>query len=116
MNLILNIGLVSATLGNLTAQQALDAVNAAGIFVYGSQVFESDSEPTLVLSVKFSRDLVAPDACSAVASVLGQDCIAIYAPDLRTGLLVGPRPWGEFDGRFFLMTDGTRLVKEAVPA
>jgi hypothetical protein len=117
MNLILNIGLVSSTRGNLTAQQALDAVNAAGILVYGSQVFESDTETTLVLSARAGYSYTPLVVrVTDLARELGQDCIAVFdAYGDKTGLY-GPHPWGEFDGRLFLMTDGTRLVTEEVAA
>lgn len=123
MRFILNIGLHSDTLGNLTAQFALDQVNAAGIFVYGSQVFESDTEPTLVVTAKYRstpsqvRMLVGyRQVLTQLARDLGQDCIAAWLPDDNRGELLGPRPWGDFDGRFFLTPDGQRLVEEPVTA
>ncbi len=117
MNFILNIGLKSETLGDITVAQALDAINAAGFFVYRPAVYESDTEPTLVAEIK-SDYSYTPMAVrlEQIASALGQDCIAVYHPVVARGRLWGPKPWGEFDGRFFLQLDGTRLVKEAVPA
>ena len=114
MNFILNIGLKSETLGDITAQQALNAVNAADVFVYGSQVFESDTEPTLVLSADFKTTKYSiAKTITALAKELGQDCIAIWLPEWNRGELHGPKAaaWGDFNPEFFLMPDGQPLVQ-----
>ena len=113
MNFILNIGLKSETLGDIPAQQALDAVNAADVFVYGSQVFESDTEPTLVLTARNGQPYIPMGPrFEQIAVALGQDCIAVVNTDMASGRLYGPRAaaWGDFNPEFFLMPDGTRLA------
>lgn len=119
MEVILNIGLaVDAT--SIAAHVALEIVKANGMLVKKSKVFQSDTEPTLVVTaIMTGHDSVENTrAIYRTAAGLGRDCIAVYTklPIQNYGALVGPRAaaWGAFNPEFFLMPDGTRLAQPAV--
>lgn len=108
MQLILNIGLKSEELGDIPAEKAFRVVEGMFGQVFGSRIVQSDTEPTLVVDIESAGNMAG---VSHVAASLGQDCVAAYAPGLKTGMLLGPRAdkWGEFNPEFFLMIDGRRL-------
>lgn len=120
MNLTLNIGLA---VNNGTFIEAVDAVQAAanaGFFIYGSEVHDSDTEPTLVLTATYDGSVGSQHASAyALAEALGQDCIAVYRHPLIAGLqgtgrLIGPRAdaWGAFNPEFFILPGGERLGQQ----
>jgi len=114
-NYTLNIGLAAPTGGFLEAAVVLQALSANGFFAHRSEVFDSDTEPTLVVSGHSAGDIFKskdwPRAAYRVAEALGQDCIAVYCDDLGAGTLAGPRApkWGDFNPKLFITIDGTRL-------
>ena len=112
MSFLLNIGLKSATLGDIEANTALAAVSRAGVFVWASAVHESDTEPTLVVSGHWQGPEGQGDAAvERLARELGQDCIAVYDEADDNGALYGPKPWGDCNPEFFLTLAGTRLAQ-----
>lgn len=121
MDVILNIGLNSDTLGSIETNTALQALSDNGFFVHGSQVFNSDTEPTLVVTGRLTGDDSVDNTKNLyrVAVLLGQDCIAVYSDRLIAfGALIGPRAaaWGDFNPEFFVMPDGSRLATPVAKA
>lgn len=120
---ILNIGLVRRDERHvqvIPARSALDALQAAGFtsamplnagHAYPT-VFESDTEPTLVVTVSIDYQLLL-EAIWKVCHALGQEAIAVWRPHSRRGSLYGPGVlvWGDFDPDRFIMPDGARLSK-----
>lgn len=120
MALILNIGLNLPRGGTLQATTALRAMEAYGLPAQSAALHHSDTEATLVATVRPGQ--VPPGKCATVqvrklAHALGQDCIAAYWDRERTGALLGPRAaaWGEFNPEFFILPGGHRLAAPAVP-
>jgi hypothetical protein len=123
MNLILNIGLegvpvqMSYTNGvpiPLVTRQFLatvQTVRAAGFRIQKAFIAQSDTEPTAVLSVDDHDDPGLDNRIDMLSTALGQDCIAVWNLYESFGQLIGPRAdkWGEFNPKFFIMPDGTRL-------
>lgn len=108
MHTTVNIGLKKNTGGKLSPTHALAVLRAiGGVKAILAEVFESDSEPTLVAVV--DRQLYA-SAAYEVAEALSQDCIAYH--DGRDGDLVGPNAaaWGAFNPEYFLDIHGERLA------
>ena len=111
MRLLLNIGLAVDATPAIATHVARQILIANDFILHGDgKVFESDTEPTLVIEV-------SPDPCGQmdfrqVAVDLRQDCIAVYAPVTNRGMLAGPKAaeWGAFDPTKFLKLDGTRLA------
>ena len=63
---------------------------------------DSTDEPALY--VRIDLDVMAMiDLGWQLCDFLNQDCIAVYIPEQRAGLLVGPRAaaWGEFNPEYF---------------
>ena len=123
MDFILNIGLARKGTHNIHPNAALHAARMLGLNVQEHQVYESDSEPTLVARVIHDRQGNGNPgtpmyAYSNLAADLAQDCIAVYNLTLDRGFLAGPQAsaWGEFDSRFFLLLDGTRLANLTLPS
>lgn len=117
MQVILNIGLESKTLGKIAPVTALSAARLQWLTILNSAVVLSDTEYTLVLEVNHFADVHG--RVEALAADLGQDCIAVYYPGLRKGDLVDPRAaeWGPFNPEFFFfLLDGTRLAAPAAKA
>jgi hypothetical protein len=108
-NLTLNIGLAVGNLGQSnTLAQNVDTLERAGFLIDALSVQQSDTEATAVARVKFfGHGLV--DKVYALATTLGQDCIAVYSNDLEFGKVIGPSPWGDFNPDLFLTLDGRRL-------
>jgi hypothetical protein len=109
MQLILNIGLKSDELGDISVEKALRAVEGSFGMPFAQRVVQSDTEPTLVVAVESGTGYAG---CYGIARYLGQDCIAAYAPVRREGHLIGPcaDKWGAFNPEFFFMPDGSRLA------
>lgn len=117
MEVILNIGLNTNTGGTLEAIDAVQAVANAGFFVISTEVFQSDTEPTLVATARFDNN--TPNAgYDIIANRLHQDCIAVYAPSINVGALIGPRSveWGPFSPEFFILPSGERLAAQQARA
>ena len=116
---ILNIGLdgMPAEAGESIGKRALfaaRALRAAGFVSDGGQVFRSDSEPTLVVKVQVPGGFFGANwAVFKLSETLGQDCIGMYSPGLKTGKLVGPEAaaWGDFNPEFFILPNGERLAQ-----
>ena len=116
---ILNVGLDIDGTRALTAQVALQMIHANGFIVHQHAVHESDTEATLVAVVSPSPIDFAHatpkgirNAFFLIAKDLRQDCIAVHFPlfgDGQQGVLIGPKPWGEFNPSYFLQINGTRL-------
>ena len=126
MDFILNIGLKSDTLGDISVALAKQMLWAADLLIKTERVFQSDTEPTLVVEV---TSIAGPTFTAAalrqlavdlrqLAVDLGQDCIAVYRPQVGRGALVGPKAaaWGSFNPEFFILPDGTRLAAPAAQA
>jgi hypothetical protein len=113
MEVILNIGLNTNAGDSIEANTALQAVADLGFFVRSSEVFVSDTEPTLVVRADITRRILN-SAFDILARQLQQDCIAVYVPSMDFGTLVGPRSaqWLPFNPAYFIQTDGTRLGQQ----
>lgn len=112
MDFILNIGLKSDTLGDISVELAKQMLWAADLLIKSETVLQSDTEPTLVVRV---TSINGPSFTLAnlrqLAIDLGQDCIAVYRPKTGGGALIGPKAaeWGPFNPAYFFLLDGTRL-------
>ena len=119
MEVILNIGLNTNT-NTRTVLEAIDAVQAtadAGFRVISTEVFNSDTEPTLVV---VADDLDRPGFDNRVfelARRLQQDCIALFTAE-GYGDLLGPNAaaWGAFNPEFFILPTGERLAAQQARA
>lgn len=122
MQVLLNIGLESKTLGKIAPVTAISAARLNGLTVTRTAVVQSDTEPTLVLEVTMhGHDSVENTrTLRRLAEDLGQDCIAVYCqvPIANFGALVGPRAaeWGPFNPEFFFLLDGARLQQPVAKA
>lgn len=108
---ILNIGhAIGDTGASHTLIQILQAVERCGIRIAQVNVHESDTETTTVLRTP----AVDSAAVYTLATVLGQDCIAVWHPlqPGQPGELIGPSAaaWGEFNPEFFVLPEGGRLA------
>ena len=114
MKMTLNIGLAREGKPNLTADQVKTLVArrfSAG--VYRVAVYESDTEPTLVVAAVGNPEFLGRYVSEifSIAETLNQDCIAVYLGG-GVGKLIGPRAeaWGEFNPAYFIDIDGNRLA------
>lgn len=118
MQVLLNIGCESNTLGKLHPVWVLSAVRLHHFKILRHATHTSDTEKTVVLEVEMTGD--SADNTRAIYDLsvsLGQDCIACYTDRFDGfGALVGPKAseWGNFNPEFFLLLDGTRLAAPAV--
>jgi hypothetical protein len=109
MNTILNIGLLrndtKLPLNYLFVEQTMLHL---GFEVLDFKLFQSDSEPTAVVTIRGSLSFFQ---VYDLAIFLKQDCIAIYDPVSKKGFLEGPQSlqYLPFDAAFFLMPDSRRL-------
>lgn len=114
-HLILNIGLRRSDNGELLNYLSVEqSLRDTGLDVRDFKLFQSDSEPTAVVVVKIGatgRTGVGRTVENNVAPPLKQEAIAVYVPDLKYGMLLGPKAnaWGSFNPQYFLMPDGRRL-------
>lgn len=119
MDFIVNIGLKSDTLGDISVELAKQMLWAADLLIKNETVLQSDTEPTLVVRV---TSINGPSFTLAnlrqLAIDLGQDCIAVYRPKTGGGALIGPKAaeWGPFNPEYFILPDGTRLAAPAAQA
>jgi len=105
----LNVGLKRSDNGQLLSYVFVEQVLLhLGLGVVDFKLFQSDSEPTAVVTI---RDIDFP-LVETAAEFLRQDAIAVYSPH-RLGVLIGPKAaeWGDFNPEFFIMPDGRRLSK-----
>lgn len=104
----LNIGLEGAPaerVSRMIANSILGSMHVKSI-----ETRQSSSEPTLV--VELYSDL-PPGLVYRLSEALSQDCIAYWNAEVEQGLLIGPRAYPEgFNGHFFVMPDGTRLLEK----
>jgi len=109
--LILNIGLARKGKPNVAAARAVAELFEAGFTVEAHTVHQSNTEPTLVAIVKPPKFMV-DERINAVSCELGQECIGVYNLLTAKGTLIGPSAdkWGEFNGEYFLLLNGDRLV------
>ena len=110
--LLLNIGLEPNASGHLGVTVVRQILAANGFIVGPSKVYQSDTEPTLVVEVQwdgqgdgFSR------AIWNTCIDLRQEAIAVWSPDIEKGALFGPKAakWMPFDPAKFITPKGTRL-------
>lgn len=81
-------------------------------------VVTSDTEKTVIAAVYLPGGVtITHNRIAALAETLGQDCIAAYCENTRTGALLGPRAaqWGEFNPEYFFLLNGTRLADTTLP-
>lgn len=119
MEVIINIGLNTNTGATIEVNRALQAIADNGAFVLSSEVFVSDTEPTLVATVRYSSWESVPAVRAYSLSVaLEQDYVAMWFLETARGALVGPRAssWGAFNPEFFIMPTGERLAAPAARA
>jgi len=95
----LNVGLHNPVLNNVnsvefTIQETLKYVSG----VFNIRVSYDGSEPTLIV---YFRDVLRP--LERLATVLDQDCVALYSHITNQGYLIGDKAeaWGEFNSEFF---------------
>lgn len=112
MEVILNIGLNTNAGTTIEVNRALQAIADSGAFVLSSEVFVSDTEPTLVATVRDSERPGFDNRMAMLSSALRQDCVAVYSTAESTGDLYGPNAaaWGAFNPEFFIMPTGERLA------
>ena len=110
MEVLLNIGCDSKTLGKIPPMWVVSAARLRWINVIAHKVLRSDTETTVVLHAHIDGPQIEK-LVTELCGVLGQDCIAVYAPAVQLGDLIGPgaKAWGSFNPEFFFMLDGTRL-------
>ena len=119
-HILLNIGLARKGKPDLHVVDVLLALEGHGVTVFRHAVHQSATEATVVAAVELPR---APDerhaaahgdlgAVYRAAQQLEQDCIAVYDPAIKQGILVGPKAadWGEFQPRYFLNLNGKFLA------
>lgn len=109
MQVILNVGLqpspkLTTRREPFEARHAMDVLLAAGLVIDKAQVLESQTERTLVVH---GDDSALRTSYYRIASILSQDCIAVYWPNAGrdgVGQLIGPRAddWGVFNPEHFL--------------
>ena len=122
MEVVLNIGLARTGKPDLNTLEVLRAATDEGLGVFTSEVFQSDGEPTLVVTCRIglwsTKNAVLGQAVHRLAVALDQDCIGVWNSRWARGELVGPRAaaWGDFNPEFFIMPDGTRLASSAAKA
>lgn len=111
MEVILNIRLNTPTGATIEAIDAVQAVAAAGLHVISTEVFQADTAPTLVATVRDAGE-AHHRSFDDVAARLQQDCIAVYSPVMAFGTLIGPRSaqWLPFNPRYFTLPSGQRLA------
>ena len=109
MQVILNIGLDHPG-GRHLPHWVTAAARLAWFKVTGAHLVQSDSEPTLVLTVE-DNEPGLDNRIDELAKTLKQDCIAVWYPEESWGMLIGPKAaeWGNFNPAFFFMPDGKRL-------
>lgn len=92
-----------------TTSDVLGVLKAYGILNNQTVCWTSSTEPTLVIHGVAPSDA----AIYAVASLLNQDCIAVWNVEEQTGSLIGPRPekWGKFDPAQFITLTGETLAE-----
>lgn len=113
---ILNVGLDKVDADTrVAAYVARQMLAANDILIVRDAVLQSDTEPTLVAEVNTLSNSAALvlQQFHQIAVDLGQDCIAVYRPQQKSGALIGPRSqaWGSFNPEFFFNLDGTRLSR-----
>lgn len=118
MQVLLNIGLESKTLGKIGPVTAISAARLNWLKVIDSAVVQSDTEPTLVLECDLATMLGTTDTFLKLANELGQECIAVYVPSFHMGALIGSHAlaWGPFNPEYFFLLDGTRLQQPTAKA
>lgn len=95
--------------GFLTPEEVVEAFKRYSLDAEAVGTAQSDTEPTLILRLKYAIDSWAADK---LCRRFKQDCFAVYDPSAKRGYLLGPRAdaWGPFKAEYFLIdADGTRL-------
>lgn len=106
----LNVGLLSATTGNLLNALSVQIEVARAFpeirpFGISARVAQSNTEPTLICRFEYPDDTpahVIAEACQALCIACEQDAVAIVCDE--TGLILGPNAakWGAFNPAYFL--------------
>ena len=112
--LLLNIGTrIGSTDMHLTLPEIVQATERAGLQIKTLAVHQSPdgTERSVVIGVR-SGPVEVSGAVRGLATVLGQDCIAVWSPRGSFGKLIGPRAdaWGAFDPAMFVLLDGSTLA------
>ena len=117
MEVLLNVGCDSKTLGKIPPMWVVSAARLRWINVIAHKVLRSDTETTVVLHAHIDGPQIEK-LVTELCGVLGQDCIAVYAPAVQLGDLIGPgaKAWGSFNPEFFFLLDGTRLQQPVAKA
>lgn len=119
-HILLNVGCARKGQPDLQPVDVLLALEGHGVTVFRHVVHQSNTETTVVAAIELPR---APDERHAAAhgdlgsvyraaQQLEQDCIAVYDPTIKQGILVGPKAaqWGEFNPKYFLNLEGEFLA------
>lgn len=119
-HILLNVGCARKGQPDLQPADVLLALGGHGVTVFRHVVHQSNTETTVVAAIELPR---APDERHAAAhgdlgsvyraaQQLEQDCIAVYDPAIKQGILVGPKAadWGEFQPKYFLDLNGKFLA------
>lgn len=109
-----NIGLADPNGGeNLDPAAVLQALRDVGAEVEVSNVFSSDTEPTLVAKIK---QALTKEQGDKVSEMLGQEAIAQRTDDEK-GQLFGPmaEKWGPYNPSYFVTVTGDRADAIANP-
>ena len=117
MHLTLNIGLARDGKSNIGVGTALRDLNSLGFAILRHAGHTSDTEQTLVAEVlHLGSTRMVGNNLYHLATLLGQDCIAVVNEDTGDRALIGPRAdkWGEFNPDYFVMLDGRRMNQPAL--
>lgn len=109
-----NIGLADPNGGpNIPPEAVLEALRVVGAEVEASAIFDSDTEPTLVVKLKKALTKEQGDFLSGLAD---QEAIAQRTDDDK-GALFGPmaEKWGPFNPTYFVTPTGVRADEIANP-
>ncbi len=109
-----NIGLADPNGGpNIPPEAVLEALRVVGAEVEASAIFDSDTEPTLVVKLKKALTKEQGDFLSGLAD---QEAIAQRTDDDK-GALFGPmaEKWGPFNPTYFVTPSGVRADEIANP-
>lgn len=104
---LVNVGLAIPGGGELSREQAVQALSDAGLNPGGMEVRQSNTEPTLIAEI----DDAQPEVFEALSRNLRQDSVAVYNPATKAGELYGPKAedWRPFNKDFFLDPTPERL-------
>ena len=112
---LLNVGLNIDDIEALNVTDVVQELERMYKKIQALRIVRSDTERTAVVQIESDVErgisLVQSEDIGRMASRLGQDCIALYAPSSGAGMLVGwnAAKWGAFNPEFFFDLSGNRL-------